>query len=132
MKRLLLIILSCLVLSSCSVLSTSSTGFQVKYPSGTRYLDVKILQTLSKHSALAYLKGQYGNYYGDLIKIVTEKDMYYDDLIVQGYFVLVSTYSYTTNAGYQKTVPVYIKLSEYREIVSANRDIAKVVDYLNY
>lgn len=132
MKRLLFIILTCLLLPSCSVLSTSSTGFQAKNPSGTRYIDVKIMQTLSKHSALAHVKDKYGSYYGDIIKIITEKDMYYDDLIVQGYFVLVSTYSYTTNAGYQKTVPVYIKLSEYREIVGANRDIAKVVDYLNY
>lgn len=98
-----------MAISACSTLTSSQNNASVKTPQGTRYLDVKIMQTLDKNSALAYVKDKYGSYFGDLVKIITEKDMYYDDLVVQGYFVLVSTYTYIAKSEIQKTVPVYIK-----------------------
>ena len=131
MKKVIILLIAFFAISACSTLTSSQNNASVKTPQGTRYLDVKIMQTLDKNSALAHVKDKYGSYYGDLVKIITEKDMYYDDLVVQGYFVLVSTYTYITKSEIQKTVPVYIKLNEYREIEKSGRDIKTVVACLN-
>ena len=70
------------------------------------YLTVEIFQTLDKKSALARDSDW------KVVKIQTQKDIYYDGKKISDYFVLVDTYRYTTNSGIDKTVPVYIRQSE--------------------
>lgn len=70
------------------------------------YLSVEIIQTLSKTSALARTSNW------DVVKIQTSKDVYYDGKKISDYFVFIDTYSYETNSGIVKTVPVYVRQSE--------------------
>lgn len=71
------------------------------------YLNLEIFQTLSKTEALARTNGW------DIVKIKTEADIYYDGKKIADNFVFVDTYSYTTKDFRTKTVPVYIRQSEY-------------------
>lgn len=124
MKRIVFLLIAIISLSSCSVLKPTNDGVK------SVFLNVKIFQTLDKCSALAHTKTSYG-YAGDCVKIVTTEDMYYDDLVVADSFVLVGTYSYVTTKDVRKTVPVYLKLKEYRKMVAEGRDINSVVRIIN-
>lgn len=72
-------------------------------------LEVRIFQTLNQHSALAFSDGF------STVMIVSEEDTYYDDKKITGKFVLIGTYSYQNKEGDTKTVPLYIRYSEYQK-----------------
>ena len=76
-----------------------------------KYLSVEIIQTLSKNEALAFTKDY------KTVKIETVTDIYYDGKKISGDFCLAGTYTYTTKNGTVKTVPVYIRESEYRQLM---------------
>ncbi len=114
--------------AGCSALQPSSQAQKCRIVS----LDIKVKQTLGPHSALALTKGSGIYYYiGDMVKVVSETDLMYDDLVIKGRFVLVDTYTYTTADESVKTVPVYISHSEYKKILDSGRDINAVVSLLN-
>lgn len=112
------------VFSGCSVLQSSSPAQKGQ----TVSLEMKVVQTLSPHSALARTKGDGTySYIGDMVKVVSETSLMYDNFVFKGRFVLVDTYTYTTTAETEKTVPVYIS----RSILDSGRDISAVVSLLN-
>ena len=132
MKKTILAVLIALatsVLSGCSVLQSTSQPQKGK----TVVLDMKVIQTLSQHSALALTKvSGYSVYLGDVVKVISETGIMYDDLVLKGRFVLVGTYTYETKKETIKTVPVYMSSSEYKNIVNSRRNIEAVVSLLNY
>lgn len=127
MKKIFFLLFSFLMLlstTSClSLLSAAENNYEEsksdistyrfnQYES--KYLELKIFQTLNESEALATTKK------GDVVKIITKEDLYYDGNVIKGKFVLIDTYTYQTvvKAGdtdeyKQKTVPVFIKASEY-------------------
>lgn len=115
--------------TGCSVLQSTSQPQKGQ----TVVLDMKVIQTLSQHSALAITKGSgYSVYLGDVVKIISETGIMYDNLVFRGRFVLVGTYTYETKKETIKTVPVYMRRSEYKSIVNSGRNIEAVVSLLNY
>lgn len=120
--------LAILSVSSCSASRTAqSSGIQ------TVNLDMKVFQTLTKHSALARTRGDgHYIYIGDVVKIISESSIMYDDLIFKGKFVLVDTYTYTTTNDKVKTVPVYMPYPEYKVLVNSGRPVSYVIEGLNY
>lgn len=51
---------------------------------------------------------------GDIIvKLVTNKETFYDGKEFSDYYYMIDTYTYTTKQDVIKTVPVFIKASEY-------------------
>lgn len=91
----------------------------------TAYLDVKIFQTLNENEALAFKESfasQYHtgvkSYYGDTVVVISFEEMLYDGKTMEGSFVLLSTYRYETKGGDIKTVPVYIRSSEFDEVAA--------------
>lgn len=104
MKRIIaLISIALLCFTSCSVMQNNINKEKT-------YLSVKIFQTLNKNAALARTDRW------DVVKIESLEEMYYDGKSITGTFVLVDTYSYETKDGTIKTVPVYIRESEYRKL----------------
>lgn len=102
MKRFLPLIIACLcLLGSCGVLNKAP---QVDI------LNLKVFQTLSKTEALARTSDF------DVVKVIILDDLVYDGKEYSGVFVLVDTYTYTTREDIQKTVPVYMRRSDYRKI----------------
>ncbi len=107
--RILFTLLSVvLLLSSCSVL---------KEQGSKRYLNVKVLQTLSKTEALVVPNSQYNT---NVYKVITSNEMLYDGIVIRGWYVLIDTYTYVTVKDLQKTVPVYISLNDYRLLKGSN------------
>lgn len=107
--RILFTLLSVvLLLSSCSVL---------KEQGSKRYLNVKVLQTLSKTEALVVPNSQYDT---NVYKVITSNEMLYDGKVIRGWYVLIDTYTYVTVKDLQKTVPVYISLNDYRLLKGSN------------
>lgn len=78
------------------------------------YLDVEIIQTLSRNAALAC-----DNDY-KVVKLETTSDVYYDGKKIYGNFILVGTYNYITKKGIIKTVPVYVRTTEYKKRINKN------------
>lgn len=76
------------------------------------FLYVEIIQTLSKQEALARTNDY------KYVKLETACELYYDGKDISGNFCLAGTYSYPNKDGEIKTVPVYIRTDEYREMVS--------------
>lgn len=107
MKNRILLILSIALISLCSCAALRE---QAAIRKQTKYLDVKIFQTLSKYEALAAPRLS-----ADVVKITTQEDLYYDGKEIKGYFILIDTYTYEANSGITKTVPVYISLDEYKK-----------------
>jgi len=73
-------------------------------------LSIRIFQTLSENEALAKTED------GMVVKVETLSDTYYDGNTFKGKYILAGTYSYTNRDNEVKTVPVYIKEKEYREL----------------
>lgn len=114
MKRIFAFVLVlCLMLTSCGV--TGSNGYASKLGAST-FLSVKVFQTLSNTSALAFTD----NY--NVVRIESAETLLYDGLKLSGTFVLIDTYTYTTEKEVVKTVPVYIMRSEYKRIIRQNKD----------
>ena len=105
MKTLLLTLLSAatVILSSCGISSGVSDISRKE-----TYLNLKIFQTLDRGEALAVTEDL------EAVKIVSAKDIYYDGKRIRGVFVLVDTYTYKTQKGDYKTVPVFVLKSERR------------------
>lgn len=76
------------------------------------FLSGYIFQTLSKGAALVRVKTS--EYRSSVVKIVTDSEVYYDDKEIKGVFVRIGTYTYETMKETTKTVPVYIRESEYK------------------
>lgn len=119
MKRILILLITMFALTSCSVFYSANEIGHVTY------LNVKIFQTLSKNSALADIAS------GSVAEVITTKDIYYDNLYLRGQFVFVGTYSYINKENTRKTVPVYMRYYEYRDLVSEGVDIKKMVLGIN-
>ena len=108
---LFLMVTSCTTLERVSPVYNSSIGDKCQ-------LSVTIFQAFNSHEALAKI---FGN--NDLIvKLITTEDTFYDGKVLNGKYVMVDTYTYTyKNDGkkdseeYIKTVPVFIKESEYKK-----------------
>jgi len=110
-KKLLLLSISILLFaSSCSIftqitLSHATIGDKC-------YLNVKIFQALNSHEALATSAET-----GDIVvKVITAEDTFYDGKRVSGKYIMVDTYTYKDNLETIKTVPVFIKISEYNTL----------------
>lgn len=76
------------------------------------YISVEIFQTLSKTEALAWTNDY------NVVKLETFSEVYYDGKTITGTFCLSGTYRYTTKKGNEKTVPVYIRASEYKQLTN--------------
>ena len=99
-----------LLLSSCSIftqtsLSNASIGDKC-------YLNTTIFQAVNSHEALATTSREPNSI---VVKLITSEDTYYDGKRVSGTFVMVDTYTYENKQEIIKTVPVFIKVSEYKE-----------------
>ena len=107
-----LLLLSFLILfcvSSCSILtrvslSNASIGDKC-------YLNATIFQAINSHEALATTSREPNSI---VVKLITSEDTYYDGKRVSGTFVMVDTYTYENKQEITKTVPVFIKVSEYK------------------
>jgi hypothetical protein len=110
MKKVLLLLLSISVLlfvSSCSVFNRASLS---SARIGDKcYLNVKIFQAFNSHEALA-TSAEMGNI---VVKLITAEDTFYDGKRVSGTYIMVDTYTYENKLETVKTVPVFIKVSEY-------------------
>ena len=110
MKKKLLAVLTISILvfvSSCSVLSqkplsNASIGDKC-------YLNVRIFQAMNSHEALA-TSVENNNI---VVKLITTEDTFYDGKKVTGTYIMVNTYTYENKLETIKTVPVFIKVSEY-------------------
>ena len=109
MKRaIILLSTTLLLLSSCSVftrvsLSNASIGDKC-------YLNATIFQAVNSHEALATTSRELNSI---VVKLITTEDTYYDGKRVSGNFIMVDTYTYQSKQETIKTVPVFIKVSEY-------------------
>ena len=109
-KALLLLSLTILLfVSSCSVftrasLSNASIGDKC-------YLNATIFQAVNSHEALATTSHELNSI---VVKLITSEDTYYDGKKVSGSFIMVDTYTYENKQNTIKTVPVFIKVSEYK------------------
>ena len=52
-----------------------------------------------------------------VVKLETASEVFYDGKRITGNFSLVGTYSYTNKEGTRKTVPVYIRTTEYQKMI---------------
>lgn len=102
MKRLisiLVLLITSLCITSCGLLSNNINSRQT-------YLSVEIFQTLGSGAGLAMTPSY------DVIKVVSNNEVYYDGKKLSGTYVLIDTYRYETKDGRIKTVPVYKRKTE--------------------
>ncbi len=112
MKRVLvmLIVISVFCLSSCdTTYYTSDKGKTIDGVEVT-HLSIKIFQTFVYEKAALARDKDY-----DVVKLVSDEEMYYDGKKIEGDFVLIDTYTYETKGERLKTVPVYMRYSEYKK-----------------
>lgn len=64
--------------------------------------------------------------------MISSEEMYYDKLKVRGTFVLLGTYSYLNKDDLRKTVPVYIRRSEYKRLVTEGVKPIELANKINY
>ncbi|MBO7617254.1 MAG: hypothetical protein J6T22_08620 [Bacteroidales bacterium] len=109
-KALLLLSLSILLLvSSCSIFTRTSLSHATI--GDNCYLNATIFQAVNSHEALATTSREPNSI---VVKLITSEDIYYDGKKVSGTYVMVDTYSYENKQEITKTVPVFIKVSEYK------------------
>ena len=109
-KTLFLLFTTLLLTTSCSVftrvsLSNASIGDKC-------HLNATIFQAVNNHEALAATSQEFNSI---VVKLITSEDTYYDGKKVSGTYIMVDTYTYENKQGITKTVPVFIKVSEYSE-----------------
>ena len=98
-----------LLLSSCSIFSRASLS---NASIGDKcYLNATIFQAVNSHEALATTSRELNSI---VVKLITAEDTYYDGKKVSGTFIMVDTYTYENKQNTIKTVPVFIKVSEYK------------------
>ena len=105
MIRKIIVILLALTVFCAQSCSTMRNNQKV----GQTFLNLKVFQTLSEHEALAFTERY------DVVKFISDSEIIYDGKKINGYYVLMGTYSYETKDGVVKTVPVYMLRSEYRK-----------------
>ncbi len=100
---------------SCSVTTNTATRnedtYQRKSEIEIRNTTFRVIQTMGKHEGLA----SDSNF--DIVKIITNDEIIYDDKKLSGKWVLVDTYTYTTVKERVKTVPVFIPYKQYKEAI---------------
>lgn len=110
MKKVLLLLSIAILctLSSCSLLNRTTLS---NATIGDKcHLNVTIFQAINSHEALA--KGLENN--SIVVKLITSEDTFYDGKKISGTYVMVDTYTYENKLETIKTVPVFIKVSEYK------------------
>ena len=107
MKKVLLVFISS-ILTSCGILINNIES------SDLTYLSIEIIQTISKTEALAWTNDS------KVVKLETTSEIYYDGKEIYGNFILVGTYNYITKKGIIKTVPVYVRTTEYKKRINKN------------
>lgn len=80
------------------------------------YLELEIFQVISDYEALAKTET------GDIVKVETTVEPYYDSKKLSDNFIRIGTYSYSTLMGIQKTVPVFVKMKEYIKVKNEQSD----------
>lgn len=100
MKKIVLLLITILTLSSCVVLRNQTR---------IQFVNATIFQVIDSNEALAITNDL------EVIKVVTKEEMYFDGRSILGLFVLVDTYAYNAVTGKYKVVPVYIRYSEYQK-----------------
>ena len=93
--RLLLFLVFLLGLGSCS-----KTLF---------FTGEEIFQTIAPGEGLV-------RYDWKVVKVKSKTDVYYDGKSLWGPYKMTGTYQYTTVKDFVKTVPVYVKKSEYKKL----------------
>lgn len=109
-KGIIALICAALTLASCSATRGLSIGSQ-------RYISVEIFQTFVDGGALAMSTNAFSPHCYDVIKLETKKEFYYDGAKVRGQFVMVGRYSYENKQHIVKTVPVYVRATEYKALM---------------
>ena len=110
MKKALLLSIAVLLctLSSCSLFRTSLSHAAI----GDKcYLNATIFQAVNSHEALATTSQERNSI---VVKLITSEDTFYDGKRVSGTYIMVDTYTYESKQETIKTVPVFIKVSEYK------------------
>lgn len=117
MKRILviLVVISVFCLFSCDATqytTDEAKTVEEKLEDGVEvtHLSVKIFQTFVMENAALARDEDWA-----VVKLVSDEEMYYDDKKVEGDFVLIDTYTYETKDERLKTVPVYMRYSEYKK-----------------
>lgn len=101
MRKTSFLFILCFILLSCS-----TYNYNQNTNSSLKTLSLRIFQTLNEHEALAFTRSY------DVVKIIANSDIYFDDKKLYGDFKLVDTYNYITTKGVKKTVPVYKCIGE--------------------
>lgn len=101
MKKFIFIIIALIITSCSSGLYRNTERYE--------YVNATVFQTIDSGSALA-LDDKF-----NVVRFITNEEVYYDGLIVKGRFRLVDTYTYETVQGRVKVVPVYVRYSEYKK-----------------
>ena len=112
MKKVLLLlsVSILLLLPSCSLLHRTSVS---RATIGDKcYLNVTIFQALNSHEALARTDDITNLI---VVKLITTEDTFYDGKRLSGTFIMVDTYTYESKQETIKTVPVFIKDSEFNK-----------------
>ena len=113
MKKKLLLLLSIMILlfvSSCAVF-TRTPLYNAKIGDQC-YLNVTIIQAFNGHEALATTGYDINSI---VVKLTTNEDTFFDGKKVHGDYIMVDTYTYESKQEVIKTVPVFIKVSEYNK-----------------
>ena len=107
MKKIVLVLSTLVLLSVSSCMSLTPLS---KASIGDKcYLNVEIFQAFNDHEALA----QGFNNNSIVVKLITTEDTFYDGKMMRGEYFMVDTYTYENKLKSIKTVPVFIKVSEY-------------------
>ena len=103
-RRLFLLLLITLLLSSCAISNRLSIG-------DSRYLDLYHLQDLNDNEVLAVYAEEDNN---NTVKIITNGHRYPRLQRIKGDFTCVGFWTYETVEGEIRTSPVVVKTSEYK------------------
>lgn len=110
-SRLLLLLFSLALLSSCAISNRLSIG-------DSRYMDLWWIQELSANEVLAVYAAEDDD---SAVKIITYGDHYSKWQRIKGDFTCVDYWTYETSKGIISTIPVVVKSSDYERHMKAHR-----------
>ena len=138
MRKILFILIACLSIISCNNLSTSgeydkefiefAQQFNLLENIDTInlvYIDAKAFQILDENTCLANEKDDLGYHFGDIVYILTN-DLLYDDAILNGEFILLGTYQYTSKDSKNRTIKAYSSKDFYIEYINMFNAIKEI------